>query len=145
MSDPYHRYVYGSAFEGKKISLVPGRTNSFTILPDGVGAISFVLQSEAGGEPWPQRAFTLEGHGLSIKDQTDDQGKFQHSPADFGDYQLHVGDASYIVPAIPPEATPVEVSVPFTALEDQRDAFQGPTGNELTADDQEAEFDSQPE
>ena len=142
MSDPYHRYVYGSAFEGKKISLIPGRTNSFTILPDGVGAISFVLTSEAGMEPWPKRAFVLEGHGLKIEDQTDDQGKFSHSPAEFGDYKLQVGDASYVVPAIPPEGTPVEIGAPFSAHDDQREAFQGPTGNELTADEQEAEFDS---
>lgn len=97
---------------------------------DPTGEIFFVLLTEMGLDVWPNRDFTLRGPGISISDKTDENGEFRYSPAEFGEYELEVGDAVFQIPAVTKNSPPHRVHVPYVLLPDQYE-WEGPTEEEL--------------
>jgi hypothetical protein len=88
-------------------------------IADAMGEIYFVLLTEMGLDVWPNREFKLRGPGLTIYDQTDENGEFRYSPAEFGEYELEVGDAVFGIPAVAENSSPYRVHVPYVLLPDQ--------------------------
>ena len=90
-----------------------------------------------------KRAFKIEGMDIEISEQTDDRGEFKHAPAEYGDYELQVGDAAFIIPAIPAEDPPYPVHIPYDMLPDKRDTWDGPTDEEINEYGLEKDEDEQ--
>jgi hypothetical protein len=84
----------------------------------GTGEIYFVLLTENGLDVLPDQEFALIGHGISLSDKTDKSGEFKHSPVEFGEYRLEVGDGVFYVPAVYPGSSPFQVHVPYALLPD---------------------------
>jgi hypothetical protein len=93
------------------------------------GKISFVLYSEAGLETWAVQPFHIEGAGISIDGETGEDGVFEHKPVPYGDYSLIVGDAEFVIPAIPPDESPHPVHIPYDMLPEFAE-WPGPTEEE---------------
>jgi hypothetical protein len=98
--------------------------------------ISFVLLSEADLEKWPDREFQLRGPDFELNGRTDDEGLFEHEPVQSGEYDLYVGDAKFVIPAVSLDESPHPIQIPYDMLPDIRDAWPGPTEEELQQDEE---------
>jgi hypothetical protein len=111
-----------------------------TLILRTFGKLSFVLFSEAGLDPVEECAFRIEGCGLKIEGVTDEFGEFEREPVPFGDYHLFIGDADFVIPAIPPDESPHPVHIPYEVLPEFAE-WSGPTEEEpaenLTEDETE--------
>ena len=82
------------------VKIETGGIHVFVVRRESTGSISFVLLTEAGVAAVPGKAFTLSGHGLQLSGNTDEQGEYTHDPAEFGEYELTVGEYTYRIPAV---------------------------------------------
>lgn len=117
MSDELHRFVSATASAGKKISLIPGRLNKFTILNDAGCAIYFTLKRKKDDSPLGGQAFILTGQGIRLRNTTDTRGTFRYGPVKAGEYELEVEDQKLTIPARSAEESPFELVIDTEAEE----------------------------
>jgi hypothetical protein len=94
--------------------------------------ISFILYTEAELDVWDDRPFQIEGPGFSLKGRTDREGKFEHGPVGFAEYDLFVDQACFRIPTTTLDAPPHPVHVPNWLLQDVRTAWKQPEPEELS-------------
>lgn len=132
-----------SHFENKQEALVArsradqgDHHNTLMIRRDA--KIAFLLFTEAGISVHKNREFTLIGDTLQLSGQTDEEGKFELVGIPYGLYELFVGDARFVIPAVHPVEEHHPVHIPYQYLPDHRDAWVTPEPEELEGDIQDA-------
>lgn len=107
----------------------PDHHNTLVIRRDA--KVAFLLFTEAGLSVYPARDFKLIGDALEIESYTDAEGKFEIRGLPYGNYELFVGDARFVIPAVHPDEQHHPVHIPNSMLPDVHDAFETPTPEEL--------------
>lgn len=111
------------------------RHHVFIVPVERPGRVYFVLLSEFSERTHPNQEFELEGPDLQISDKTDDNAHFEFSPVEMGEYQLTVGEETYDIPAVEMTAPPHPVNARYVSIPEQRDAWEGPTEEEINETD----------
>ncbi len=123
-------------FESKHEALVarsrgdePEHHNTLMIRRDA--KLAFLLYTEAGVTIYKQREFKIIGDSIEVLGTTDDEGKFELLGIGYGLYELYVGDARFVIPAVHPDEDHHPIHVPYYVLPDIRDEWATPTPEEL--------------
>lgn len=123
-------------FENKQEALVarsradePDHHNTLMIRRDA--KLAFLLFTEAGLHIHDQRDFKITGDCLEVAGTTNDEGKFELAGVPYGLYELFVGEARFVLPAVHPDDVHLPVHVPYYVLPDIRDAWLAPDADEL--------------
>lgn len=123
-------------YESKQEALIsrsradePDHHNTLMIRRDA--KLAFLLFTEAAVYIHKQREFRVVGDCLEVAGTTDDEGKFELTGIPYGLYELFIGDARFIIPAIHPDEEPHPIHVPYYVLPDHHDAWATPTPEEL--------------
>lgn len=107
------------------------------IYPEFKGEIHFKLYTDYGLTILDNMEFIVKGFETEIEDKTDSNGEFKHGPVWFDDYELYVGDAAFIIPAMIIDDDPYEITIPYEMLQDENNVWDGPSDEEIYGEESE--------